>query len=78
MTDQEKKDLAQSFRTMMDQAAWKHMEFILANVEHNAIKDEDALPITSLNLAEIGECRGRRNAIRKVKSDLDYILNGLK
>lgn len=78
MTDQERKDLAHSFRTMMDQAAWRHFEAILDNVESGAIRDEDALPIAELNLAEIGECRGRRNAIRKVRSDLGYILEGLK
>lgn len=78
MTDQEKKDLALSFRTMMDQAAWKHFEWILKRVEDQAVRDEDMMPISSMSLGDIGECRGRRNAIRKVRSDLDYILNGLK
>lgn len=77
MTDQEKKDLAESYQTMMNLAAWKHFEGILKNLETIATKTEDEIDIASLNLAQIAECRGRRNAIKQIRSQLHYILEGL-
>lgn len=79
MTDQEKKDLAQAYQTMMDLAAWKHFQRnVLDNQEFIATKNEDEIAIADLNLAQIGECRGRRNACRNIRKELSYILDGLK
>lgn len=79
MTDQERKDLAESYRLMMDLAAWKHFEVNILNaIEDKAIKDEDSVSLDDLTVAKISECRGRRAAINKIKGDLEYILFGLK
>lgn len=79
MTDQERKDLAEAYHLMMEMAAWKHFEKnSLHAVVAQSIKDEDAMPIDELNLSRIGECRGRRNGIRKVLSDVVFILEGLR
>jgi hypothetical protein len=81
MTDQAKKDLAQSYHLMMDLAAWKHFQVnILNRIEEQATKDEDAIPIETLDssIGKLGECRGKRAAIDKIKNDLEYILEGLK
>lgn len=81
MTDQERKDLAEAYRTMMDLAAWKDFESRILNpIEANATKDEDAIPTMDLTMAigRIGECRGKRWAIGSIKSSLNYILEGLK
>lgn len=76
---QAKKDLAESYRTMMGLGAWKHFEKeILSRVEAQAMKDEDSMELKDLTPAAIGECRGRRNAVRKIKTDLDYILNSVQ
>lgn len=78
MIDQARKDLADSYRLMMDLAAWKHFETnILNRIEEQAIKDEDSVSLDDLTLAKIAECRGRRAAIDKITSDLDYIVNGI-
>lgn len=81
MIDQARKDLADSYRLMMDLAAWKHFETKILNfIEEQATKDEDSIPIYDLDhcIGKLGECRGKRAAIDKIKSDLDYILEGLK
>jgi len=79
MTDQERKDLADSYRLMMDLAAWKHFERMIMNpIEDKATKDEDSVSLDDLTVAKIAECRGRRAAIDKIKNDLDYIVNGIK
>lgn len=80
MTDQARKDLAQSYQLMMQSAAWKHFESSLDVIADKATKDEDAVDILNLDrsVGMLGECRGRRNAIRKIKSELSYILEGLK
>jgi len=77
MTDQEKKDLAQAYRTMMDLAAWKHFEKMISNIELIAVKNEDDVSIEDLNIARIAECRGRRAAIKQIRGELNYILQGL-
>lgn len=75
MTDQEKKDLAQSYQTMMDLAAWKHFDKnTLGAIERRAINDL----ITPDVAGDLADLRGQIKAIRKVRSDLSYILEGLK
>lgn len=77
MTDQEKKDLAQAYQLMLDTAAWKHFEkTILDSIKQRAVFDEDAMPITDLNPGFYGVCRGKRQAIDKIKKDIIYILEG--
>ena len=80
MTDTERKDLAQAYQLMMQSAAWKHFEASLNLIAEKATKDEDS--IDTLILAEsigfIGECRGRRAAIHKIRLNLSYVLEGLK
>lgn len=81
MTDQERKDLAQAYQLMMQSAAWEHFRrTILDSISDKATKDEDAVDILNLDrsVGMLGECRGRRNAIRKIKSELGYILQGIK
>ncbi len=79
MTDQAKKDLADSYRVMMEMSAWKHFERnVLNRIEDQATKDEDSVALDDLTTARIAECRGRRKAIVKIKTDLDYIVNGIK
>lgn len=79
MTDQEKKDLAQSYRTMMDQGAWKHFsDTVLGKIERDAINDFDLFAISPSTLADLGEARGRRRAVMKIRSEINYILEGLK
>lgn len=76
MSDQAKKDLADAYRLMMESAAWKHFDAnILGIVEQQALRDEDSTALGDLTVASISECRGRRNAIRKIKSDVAYIVN---
>lgn len=80
MTDQERKDLAQAYQLMMQSAAWKHFDaVVLGPIADKATKDEDAIDIMNLDrsVGLLGECRGRRNAIRKIKSELAYIVDGL-
>lgn len=78
MTDQERKDLADSYRVMMDLTAWKHFDRMILNaIDEKATKDEDSVSLDDLTVAKIAECRGRRAAIDKIKNDLDYILNGI-
>lgn len=80
-TLQAKKDLAESYRNMMELAAWKHFELnILNRIEKQATKDEDNIPVSELDksIGKMGECRGRRGAIQKIKDDLEYILHGIK
>lgn len=78
MTDQERKDLAVAYRTMMDQAAWKHFSGMLSRLKELATKNEDEIPAHELDksIGFIGECRGRRSTIDKINTELDYILNG--
>jgi hypothetical protein len=77
--DKAKKDLAEAYETMMGLAAWKHFEAnILNRIEDQASKDEDNVPLDELSVAKIAECRGRRKAIDKIHTDLDYIVHGLK
>lgn len=72
-----RKDLAEAYQVMLGLAAWKHFETnILNRIEDQATKDEDNVPLDELSTAKIAECRGRRKAIDKIKSDLDYIVNG--
>lgn len=79
MTDQERKDLADSYRLMMDLAAWKHFDSTILNqIETQAVKDEDSVSLDDLTVAKISECRGRRAAINRIKNGLEYILFGLK
>lgn len=79
MTDQEKKDLAIAYRLMLDSAAWKHFETNTLNrIKELAIADEDAMPVTDINAGYYGVCRGKRQAIDKIKKDLIYILEGYK
>lgn len=78
MTDQERKDLADSYRLMMDLAAWKHFEkTILNRIDEQATKDEDSVTLDNLTVAKIAECRGRRATIDIIKNGLDYIINGI-
>lgn len=76
MIDQAKQDLAQSYQLMMQSAAWKHFETSLDVIADKATKDEDSIDILNLDrsVGLLGECRGRRNAIKKIKGDLAYIL----
>lgn len=77
LSDQGRKDLAESYRVMMGLTAWRHFEVnILARIEDMATRDEDNTPIEDLSAARIAECRGRRKAIEKIRSDVDYIING--
>lgn len=79
MTDQEKKDLAQSYQTMMDQGAWKHFtENVLGKIERDAISDFDLFALNPNTLADLGEARGRRRAIIRIRSEINYIVEGLK
>lgn len=78
MVDQSRKELADQFKVMMGLAAWKHVELILNRIEEQATKDEDNCPLDELTPAKIAECRGRRKAIDKIHSDIEYIVNGLK
>lgn len=81
ITDQARKDLSQSYRTMMEMAAWKHFEQnVLNRIEDLATKEEDNIPIHELDrsVGQIGVCRGKRLAINKIRSDIEYILNGLQ
>lgn len=74
-----KKDLADAYQVMMGLSAWKHFETnVLRRIEEQATKDEDNVPLDELSTARIAECRGRRKAIEKILSDVDYIINGLK
>lgn len=76
MTDQERKDLAQAYRTMMDLAAWKHFVTGLDRIAEMATKDEDMIPTEALDrsIGAIGEARGKRAAIHKIRQDLAFIL----
>jgi len=68
---------AEQYRTMMELSAWKDFSKQMDSVFEQATKDEDAMPIADLGLAKIGECRGRRNAITKLKKHIDYVLAGI-
>lgn len=81
MTDAAKQDLANSYALMMEQAAWKHFTAnILNRIEELATREEDTIPIHELDrsIGLIGECRGKRKAVEKIKDDLEYILHGLQ
>lgn len=80
MTDTERKDLAQAYHLMMQSAAWKHFIGFIYQIEAKATKDEDAIDILNLDrsIGMLGECRGRRNTVRKIEIELSYILEGLK
>lgn len=81
VVDQQKKDLTTSYQVMVSLGAWKHLEEnILKRVEQQALKDEDLIPTAELEHASviIAECRGRRRAIEKIRSDVLYIVNGWK
>lgn len=76
-SEEAKQENAEAFRAMMRSSAWKQFEALMENVYAQALKDEDALPMESFTPAALGECRGRRNAIRKLRSDLGFIINAI-
>lgn len=80
MSDQAKKDLAQAYQLMMQSAAWKHFEASIDLISERATSDEDSIPTEALDrsIGSIGESRGRRAAIHKIKTNLSYVLEGLK
>lgn len=79
VVDQSKKDLAHAYEVMMGLAAWKHFETnILNRIEQQAMKDEDAVFLDELTPAKIAECRGRRKAIDKIKSDIQFIVEEVR
>lgn len=74
-----KKELAEAYTVMMGLSAWRHFEVnILNRIEDQATKDEDGVALDELTPARIAECRGRRKAIDKIHTDLDFILHGPK
>jgi hypothetical protein len=78
-SSQIKKDLAEQYQVMMNLSAWRHFEAnILNRIENQAMSDEDNIPLDELSMIRIAELRGRRKAIDKIHTDLDYIVNGLK
>lgn len=67
--------LSAAYRSMTDMFAWKHLkEMVLERIHQQAVADEDALDMMDLNLGVIGECRGRRNAIKKILREVENIL----
>ena len=79
MVDQGKKDLAEAYQVMMGLAAWKHFEVnILNRIDDQATRDEDMIPLDDLSMVRIAELRGKRRAIDKIKTDIEYIVNGLQ
>lgn len=73
-----KQELAIAYREMMQTPGWKHFEKSLDHQFEQAVRDEDNLSLDNFVPTMLGECRGRRNAIRKIKRDIDFILTDLQ
>lgn len=62
------------YRYMVDTAAWKDIERFLGEIEADATKYADDVPIRSLTVAEIAESRGMRKVIRMLKEHVEQHL----
>jgi hypothetical protein len=78
ISDAAKAEIADSYRTIVSTIAWRDLEKFLDSIEENSNKDIDAIQISELTLSEIGRSRGLREAVNKIRSHVDYLLNGSK
>jgi hypothetical protein len=70
-----KQELAHAYSNMTAMFAWQHFKTnILDRILEQAVTDEDAIDIKDLSSASIGECRGRRNAVKKILREVENIL----
>lgn len=79
MTDTAKKDLAEAYRLMMDSAAWKHFVVnTLDEIERQALNDFQSFAITPNTLGDLADFRGQIKAIRRIRANLAYVVEGLQ
>lgn len=73
-----KNQLAESYRTMLEFAAWKDLMAQLESFEKRAIQDEDNIPLSDLGMAIgiIAQSRGIRDTVRRIRQHVDWIMHG--
>lgn len=74
----EREDLASAYRNMMQMSAWRHFsDHVLKKIETQAVLDEDGMDLKDFNEARFGEFRGRRDAIRRIFREIDFVLGSV-
>lgn len=75
--DLKSRELAQSYQTMLQTAAWKDLTKEIDRIYADSNKTVDDVEIAELNLAIVGKGVGIREVIRKIRGHVDYRINGV-
>lgn len=69
-------DLTGEYKILVSNPAWRDLDELLTKIHNESNTDLDSIHLTNLNVSFAAHARGLREAVRRIRSHVDYQLGG--